>query len=110
MQMEISVGEAGICEEFRKNAGPTGNLGYSTSFTISSIQTPPRRSMHTVAIIDALEAERDRLDSAIAALKGSRRNPGRPAGNGGKHRLSAAARKRISDAQKKRWAERKKTA
>jgi hypothetical protein len=66
--------------------------------------------MDTAAIIDVLEGERDRLDSAIAALKGSRRNPGRPTGNGSKRRLSAAARKRISEAQKKRWAERKKKA
>jgi hypothetical protein len=66
--------------------------------------------MDTAAIIDALEAERDRLDSAIAALKGSGHNPRRPTGNDRKRRLSAAARKRISEAQKKRWAERKKTA
>jgi hypothetical protein len=70
----------------------------------------------TAAIIEELEAERDRLDSALAALKGSAtgRARGRTAGstpiNGRKRHMSAAARKRISDAQKKRWAARKKGA
>ena len=60
--------------------------------------------MDTITIIDALEAERDRLDRAIAALRGARRGrkPGRPAG--GVRQMSAAARRRISQAQKKRWA------
>lgn len=34
---------------------------------------------------------------------------GRRAGKGGRRKMSAAARKRISDAQKARWAKRKKT-
>jgi excinuclease UvrABC nuclease subunit len=63
--------------------------------------------LDTTSIIAALEAEQDRLDQAIAALRGKRRESGKPA-NGRKRRLSAAARKRISEAQKKRWAERKK--
>jgi len=57
-------------------------------------------------MIAQLEDERDRLDKAIAALRGARtgRGPGK------KRHLSAAARKRISDAQKKRWAaQRRKT-
>ncbi len=38
----------------------------------------------------------------------ARRGPGRPAGSGRKKRtMSAEARKRISDAQKKRWAKQK---
>jgi hypothetical protein len=66
--------------------------------------------MDTAAIIAALEAERDRLNTAITALKGRRSR--RPAGtrNGRKRRLSAAARKRISNAMKKKWAARKKSA
>jgi hypothetical protein len=65
--------------------------------------------MDTQAIIAALEAERDRLDQALTALKGMRR--GRSAGtNGRKRHLSAAARRRIGLAMKKRWAERKKKA
>jgi exonuclease VII small subunit len=59
--------------------------------------------LDTEAIIAELEAERDRLDEAIAALrtgKGRARRKGR-------RPLSAAARKRISEAQKKRWAARK---
>jgi hypothetical protein len=66
--------------------------------------------MNTGSIIAALETERDRLNTAIMALKGTR--GGRPAGTtkGRKRHLSAAARKRISNAMKKRWAARKKAA
>jgi hypothetical protein len=69
------------------------------------------------SIIVELEAERDRLNSAITALQSSHRNAGRgkataTATNGrkGRRHLSAAARKKISDAQKARWAARKKKA
>jgi hypothetical protein len=72
----------------------------------------PRRSMDTATIIEALEAERDRLSAAITALQGRKRGPGRPAllKSGVKRHLSPAARKRISDAMKKRWAARKRAA
>lgn len=68
--------------------------------------------MDTATIIEALEAERDRLSAAITALQGRKRGPGRPAlSKGGvKRHLSASARKRISDAMKKRWAARKRAA
>jgi hypothetical protein len=68
--------------------------------------------MDTKAIIKELEAERTRLDQAITALRGGRHGVGRPAGgtNGRKRRLSPAARKRISEAMKKRWAARKRAA
>jgi hypothetical protein len=68
--------------------------------------------MDTEAIIKELEAERTRLDQAITALQGRKRGVGRPTGstNGRKRRLSPAARKRISEAMKKRWAARKKAA
>jgi len=67
--------------------------------------------LDTQSIISELEAERDRLDQAISALKGGGRrlSKGGPSGMGVRRRLSAAARKRISDAQKKRWAAQKKT-
>ena len=67
--------------------------------------------MDTAAIVQELEAERDRLESAIAALTGGRTYSRRvqPTG-GGKRHLSAAARKKIGEAMKKRWAERKKQA
>jgi hypothetical protein len=68
--------------------------------------------MDTAAIIAELEAERDRLDQAIAALRGkgdiTRTVTGKPDGRKRKRTLSAAARKRIGEAMKKRWAERKK--
>jgi hypothetical protein len=70
--------------------------------------------LDTAAIIAELEAERDRLDKAIAALRGMKTTKltlsGKPDGRRRKRTLSASARKRISDAQRKRWAERKKAA
>jgi hypothetical protein len=63
--------------------------------------------MDTASIVTALEAERDRLNSAITALQGQGGGLRRPA-NGIRRTLSASARKRISEAQKKRWAASKK--
>ncbi len=60
--------------------------------------------MDTERIIVELEAERSRLETAIAALRGKR---SRKTGRGRRGRLSAAARKRISEGMKKRWASRK---
>ena len=62
-------------------------------------------------ILSDLKSERDRIDAAIQALEGGRkgRGPGRPAGSGKRRRtMSPAARKRISEMMKLRWAERKK--
>jgi hypothetical protein len=66
-------------------------------------------------ILADLKSERERIDAAIRALEGGKtgRGPGRPAGSGnygGRKRriMSAAARKRISEMMKLRWAERKK--
>jgi hypothetical protein len=78
-------------------------------------QKQKRRNVDTAAIIAELEAERDRLNIAINALQGStrRRGKGRIAAspnNGRKRHLSAAARKRISEAMKKRWAARRRVA
>jgi len=63
----------------------------------------------TAAIIAELEDRRDRINSAIEALqsRGGKRVAAK-ATNGRKRHLSAAARKRISDAMKKKWAQRKK--
>jgi hypothetical protein len=68
--------------------------------------------LDTEQIIAELEAERDRLDQAIAAL--SRRPVARGWGsskpqNGrkGRRHLSAAARRKIAMAAKKRWAKAK---
>ena len=51
------------------------------------------------AVLAQLKQERDKLDRAIAALSGVG-----GVGRSGKRRLSAAARKRIADAQRARWA------
>jgi len=61
--------------------------------------------MNKDEILKVLEAERERLDGAIAALQRNRTNKG--GGRPGR-RLSAAAKRRISQGMKKRWAERKK--
>ncbi len=59
--------------------------------------------MNRESIIADLEQERDRLTAAIQALSGSGiRRSGR------RRRLSAAARKRISDGMRRTWAARKK--
>jgi len=66
--------------------------------------------MQTEQIVALLIAERDRLDAAIRALQGSQsaRQSGRAAAaarkRGGKRTLSAAGRKAIADAARRRWA------
>jgi len=63
--------------------------------------------MDTAQIIAGLKAERERLTNAIDALTGSGnhrgRRPGPKRGRRGRH-LSAAAKKRVSEAGKARWA------
>ena len=68
--------------------------------------------MDRQSIIAELEAQRDRLNAAIEALQGRRDKRSTPAGkpDGRKRPMTAARRKRIGDAMKKRWAERKKKA
>jgi hypothetical protein len=68
-------------------------------------------------ILGDLRRERERLDKAIAALEGlggAPRRRGRPVGSVNapsakrvKRHMSPAARKRISEMMKQRWAERK---
>ena len=60
--------------------------------------------MDIESLIAELEAQRDSLDEAIAALK-RRTHPAN--GRRRRHQLSAAARKRISDGMKKKWAAKK---
>ena len=68
--------------------------------------------MNTASIIAELTAQRDRLEQALAALRGRQTKSltvsGKPDGRRRKRTLSAAARKRIGEAMKRRWAERKK--
>lgn len=66
--------------------------------------------MDTEQIIAALRAERQRIDKAIAALGGGGGfRAGRSMqGRRGPRHMSAEARKRISEAQKRRWAEQRK--
>jgi hypothetical protein len=70
--------------------------------------------LDTAAIIEELEFQLSCVNSALSALQGTKRGPGRPAqstdGRKRKGPLSAAARKKISDGMKKRWAAKKKAA
>ena len=64
-------------------------------------------------ILTELRAERDRLAQAIAALEGAtatrrRRMKGRTTGKRSRRGMSLARRKRLSEAKRKWWAERKK--
>jgi hypothetical protein len=70
--------------------------------------------MDTKTILNALRAERKRIDQAIGAIEQLTSNShgtwtgGRRKSNGRKtrrrHRISAAGRKRLSELLKKRWA------
>ena len=66
-------------------------------------------SMNTKEILSELQSQRDRLNKAIAALEaidsGSKARKTRSASAAPRrHRMSAQARKRLSDLMKKRWA------
>ena len=66
------------------------------------------------AALEGLEAQKRRIDDQIQEVrvllgKGTARR-GRPPGSAQSGRLSASARKRIAAAQKRRWAEYRKSA
>ena len=69
--------------------------------------------MNLEQIVADLKKERDRMAAAISALEGgtspvaTRKTPA-PGRRKRRHRLTAAGRKRLSDAMKKRWAQRRK--
>jgi hypothetical protein len=63
--------------------------------------------LNTEEVVEHLKAERDRLDAVIAVLDGSRRVGQQ--GSRGHRRMSADARRKISEAQKRRWAQRKRS-
>jgi hypothetical protein len=65
--------------------------------------------MNIDIIVKELEDRRGRISNAISLLQGNARGNGRR-GRKKRRKLSAAARKRISDAMKKRWAARKRAA
>ncbi|HET6844954.1 MAG TPA: hypothetical protein VFK06_25205 [Candidatus Angelobacter sp.] len=62
----------------------------------------------TDAILNELRNQRDRLEAAIQALSNGTAKRGRPPKQAGTRTMSAAAKKRISDAAKARWAKAKK--
>ncbi len=70
--------------------------------------------MDTAEIIAHLEAQLENVKKALSALQGGTRRSGRSPSskaapsNGRRRHMSAAARKKISDAAKARWARWKK--
>lgn len=76
--------------------------------------------MELTKIVAELKTERGRLDRAIAALEGAaagrsmpvakKSAPAAPVARKKRGGLTAAGRKRLSEAMKKRWADRKKKA
>jgi hypothetical protein len=85
--------------------------------TIAPFKPLGGNDLDTEKIVQLLKAQRGRIDRAIAALEGGtaprRTAAGSVTSRGsqlGKRQMSAEARKRISDAQKKRWAKQKKGA
>jgi hypothetical protein len=94
---------------FKKERGPSHiDFGMESEFWAQEVAVfVPKKfklleqHLNTERIIAELEAERNRLDMAIAALQRSGKT-GR-----GRRRLSPAARKRISEGMKKKWAARK---
>src|SRR4051794_18056744 len=70
--------------------------------------------MDTAKILTELRSERERIDRAIAALEAldsttaqPRQTSSQPTSKPRGRRLSSAARKRMSEAQQKRWADKK---
>lgn len=63
--------------------------------------------MDTEQIIQELKAERIRLDAAINALQSGGSRTSRSKGRRGPRHMTAEARRRISEAQKRRWAKRR---
>ncbi len=82
-----------------------------------------RQDLEVNRILAEIDAQIEKLQSARALLAGTqtakRPGPGRPKGSksatttaatpGARRKLSPEGRKRIADAMKRRWAERKKT-
>jgi len=64
--------------------------------------------MDTARMLAEVEAEIEKLKGIAAVLRGS--SPTRRRRQGKRRSMSAAARKKISDAQKARWAKAKKAA
>ena len=62
----------------------------------------------TDSILTELIDQRDRIVTAIQALSGGTTKRGRPKKEAGTRTMSAAAKKRISEAAKARWAKAKK--
>jgi hypothetical protein len=66
--------------------------------------------MNTERLLEEVKAEIVRLQQVVALLEGSAALPKRRGRGKGKRTLSAAARRKISIAQKARWAKVKKAA
>jgi hypothetical protein len=81
-----------------------GSIVFVVNFYGCSIEGA---QMNTEQIVAEIEAEIARLQKVVALLRGVSSSR---AGRTGKRTLSVAARKRISDAQKARWAKSRRAA
>jgi hypothetical protein len=66
--------------------------------------------MDNAKILAAIDEQIGRLEEAKRLLGGGSSSNGRKTGKTGRRKMSAAARKKISLAQKARWAKQKKSA
>ena|SRR5437764_1361775 len=96
-------------EVFRGSIQPLLSRTGRCHSVLQSKQSIGGETLDRTQILQALRAERQRIEQAIAALEGTRRAPSRPRSLDEsplkpKRRMSAAAKKKISVANKKRWA------
>ena len=90
-------------------------LNLSSAATLTNDAPPERILVNLENVLASLRSERGRIDHAISALEGLAGSPGprrgrppksqaAPATRQKRRTMSAAARKRISEAMKQRWA------
>jgi hypothetical protein len=107
---QTSKGRSRFTAPMRPNKSTVQPASFRIVATLNTRRLTP---LDTQSIIAELEGERDRLNRAITALQGSQNRRGTTASgkpDGRRRRLSAAARRRIGEAMRKHWAERKKKA
>lgn len=108
-------GHAGNCESLPACFGPkpTYPKPISLIYSVPSKNQSQEPPLNIEQIVAELKTERDQLDKAIAAIEGlnsTGRRRGRPPASisvpkkRSRRHMSAAARKRISQATKRRWA------
>jgi hypothetical protein len=123
--LELDKETASIYQSFPELRKQRGARSFPVAAAVVTARAGQRRRRRTMSAAQRAEvAERMRRywaqrrsasaqgETAGATREGTaaarKSKAGRTAGKGGRRKMSAAARKRISDAQKARWAKRKK--